>query len=111
MKISFSNIKENAFEQNVNKKEKKLINYFLFYLSMVLSFLLISLYFALKSFNQEKISHKFSPNINYKNIFNEENNISNINLRILVAPNDTDTDTDKEEEKKKEREKITSNAT
>jgi hypothetical protein len=115
MKISFSNIKEkeNTFEQNVNKKEKKLINYFLFYLSMVLSFLSISLYFSLKSFNQEKISHEFSPNINYKNIFNEENNLSNINLRILVAPNVTDTDKEeekREEEKKKAREKIASNA-
>ena len=111
MKISFSNIKENAFEQNVNKKETKLINDFLFYLSMVLSFLLISLYFALKSFNQEKISHEFSPNINYKNIFNEEKNISNINLRILITPNETDEEEAKiEEEKKKAREKIASNA-
>jgi hypothetical protein len=111
MKISFSNLKENAFEKNGNKKENKLINYFLFYLSFVISFLLISLYFALKYFNQEKIYHQSSPNINYKNIFNEENNLSNINLRILIASNETDKEEDKsEEEKKKAREKIASNA-
>ena len=111
MKISFSNLKENAFEKNGNKKENKLINYFLFYLSFVISFLLISLYFALKYFNQEKIYHQSSPNINYKNIFNEENNLSNINLRILIASNETDKEAEKsEEEKKKAREKIASNA-
>ena len=108
MKISFTNIKQSTFVKNTNKKENNLINYFLFYLSFVISFLLISLYFALKSFNQE---NQFSSIIKSKNIFKEENNLSNINLRILVASNETDEEAEKkEEEKKKEREKIANNA-
>jgi len=102
MKISFTNIKQNTFEKNINKKENNLINYFLFYLSLVIFFLLISLYFAFKSFNQE---NQFSSIINSKSIFKEENNLQNINLRILVASNETDEEAEKKEEEKKEEEK------
>ena len=102
MKISFTNLEQNTFEKNDNKKQNNLINYFLFYLSFAIFFLLTIFYFALKSFNQET---QFSSIINYKKNFNEENNLSNIKLRMLVVSNETDKEEEKKEEEKKEEEK------
>lgn len=103
MKISFTNIEQRAFDKNTNKKDSNLVNYFLFYSSLVIFFLLISLYIFLKSFKQEMTYHEISSY--------EDNSLSNINSRILVERNETEEEKEEREKQYREaREKIASNA-